>query len=321
MATDEAHDLTAALDTASRPLRRPPMPPVALRTRLKTSTAPRRLLGRRLLLARACAKGERLWERGHGREQAVSTMATILEGTRRSAEAHELARRRLVEDEASKALFWEPWRISEVDESSAGHIDQALSSGRRVILSTCHLGPFFLTLSPIAARGISTITVSGPWMLAEPSPDYWGRRLARWRRGIADRGGRLVETGRSFPVLRELIERGEVLAVYFDLPGRVRTDFLGKPVMMAGGTAELAHQTGALILPLRARRDGSRVWTDAWEALDPRAFSGPLELHRAVAAVHERAILEMPEALEDPGRRGAWESGAGRDEWALPSSG
>jgi lauroyl/myristoyl acyltransferase len=295
------------------------MPPVPVRTRLKTSTAVRRLLGRRVALARACAKGERLWRRGHGRERAVSAMAAILAGTGRSGEVQELARRRLIEDEASRALFWGPWRTSEIGERSGRHLDEAFSSGRRVILSMCHLGPFFLALSPMGARGIRTIAVSGPWMFAEPTPDHWGRRLARWRRGVADRGGRLVHSGDSFEVLRALVERGEALVIYFDLPGSIRTDFLGKPVMLAAGTAQLAHQTDALVLPLRARREGTRVWTDTWEALDPRDFSGPQELHRAVAAVHERSILEMPEALEDPRRPGAWEDGARPGEWALPS--
>jgi hypothetical protein len=296
------------------------MPPASIRTRLKTATAPRRLLGRRLLLARARAKGERLWANETAREQATATMAAILAGSRRSGELEELSRRRLVETEASNVLFWGPWRISEVEEGSRECIEDALSSGRRVILSTCHLGPFFLTLSPITTAGTSTIAVSGRWLFAEPTPDYWGRRQARWLQGVADRGGRLVASGGSFEVLRGLVERGEVVALYFDLPGSIRTDFLGKTVMLASGTSQLAHQTDALVLPLRARRDGVRVWTDAWKALDPRAFPGPEELHRALATVHERSILEMPEALEDPARTGAWEHSAGLSEWARPSS-
>jgi hypothetical protein len=316
MATLQGHDLTAALERAVMPLRPPRMPPADLSTRLKTSTAIRSLLGRRVVLARACAKGERLWLDERTRERASSTMTVILAGTGRSHEVQELARRRLIEDEANKALFWGPWGTCETDERSGRHLDSTFSSGRRVIVSTCHLGPFFLQLTAVAARGINTIAVTGPWLLAEPTPGYWGRRIARWQRGIADRGGRLVGTGGSFEVLRGLVERGEILAIHFDFPGSVRTEFLGKPVMLSGGTARLAHQTDALILPLRSRREGARVWTDVWEALDPRDFSEPSDLHRALAAVHERSILEMPEALEDPGRPGAWEGGAGPSEWA-----
>jgi hypothetical protein len=291
------------------------MPTADLSTRLKTSTAVRALLGRRLVLARACAKGERMWQDRGARERATATMTAILAGTRRADEVQELARLRLIEDEASKALFWGPWRTSETDERSGRQLDEAFSSGRRVIVSTCHLGPFFLALSPLAARGISTIGVSGPWFFADPTPDYWGRRMARWQRGIADRGSRRVRSGSSFEVLTGLVESGEVLTVHFDVPGSLRTEFLGKPVMLAAGTARLAHRTDALVLPLRSRRDGTRVWTDVWAPLDPRDYSQPSELHRAVAAVHERSILEIAEALEDPGRPGAWE--ARPSEWAL----
>lgn len=321
MPTTATPQLTAAIEAARQPIVGPRLPPADLRTRLKTSIALRRLLPRRLVLARAIAKGERRWQDPGERERAIATMTAILAGTPRAGEVQELARRRLIEDEATKALFWQPWRTSEMDERSREATERAFSSGRRVIISACHLGPFFLQISPIAARGISTIAVSAPWFFAEPTPDYWGRRMARWWRGIARRQERLVYSVGSFEVLRALTEMDEVVLIYFDLPGSMRTDFLGKTVMLASGTSQLAHQTDALLLALRARRDGERVWTDVWEALDPRRFSSAEELHRAIAAVHERSILEMPEALEDPGRPGAWEGGAGTGEWARPAAG
>ncbi len=318
MATRATADLAAAIELAASPLRRPRMPPVDLRTRLKTTPALRRALPRRVVLARAAAKGTRLWEEESERERALAAMSAILAGTPRAGEIDELARAHLIEDEANKALFWAPWRTSAMDERSTEEVRRAFSSGRRVLVSACHLGPFFLQISPIIATGVSTIAVSAPWFFARPTPDYWGRRVTRWWRGCAGRGERLAYSVHSFEVIRTLIERGEVVLIYFDLPGSVRTDFLGKPVMLASGTARLAHQTDALVLPLRARRDGARVWTDVWAALDTRSFAGPDELHRALAAVHERSILEMPEAFEDPGRAGAWESGARPDQWARP---
>jgi hypothetical protein len=42
------------------------------------------------------------------------------------------------------------------------------------------------------------------------------------------------------------------------------------------------------------------------------------ELHEEIAAIHERWILEAPEALEDPRRAGAWEEGATATEWVRP---
>jgi len=294
------------------------MPAADPRTRAATSPALRRFLPRSLALSRAAAQGERRWRVPSERARALAVTEAIVAGTGRAQELTELARRRLIEEQADGALFWEPWRVSELDGRSAAALGDALGAGRRLILSVCHLGPYFLQCSPLKPLGISTIFVSGPWFFEVPEPGLWGRRLARWRRGVEWLGGRLVPSAGSFEVVRALIETGEVVTSYFDMPGSTRTAFLGKPVDLSAGTSRLAHQTGALILPLRARRDGTRVFTDVWQAIDARRFAGPGELHEALAAVHERSILEIPEALEDPTRPGAWEQGASPSEWARP---
>lgn len=124
-----------------------------------------------------------------------------------------------------------------------------------------------------------------------------GRRLARWRRGIKSRP---VLATKSYPVLRALLERGELVYNMFDVRGSQETRFLGRRAMLAGGTARLAVETGALVLPVRAYRRGPHVWLEAGTALDPREYPGRAQLHDALAAVHERLILADPAALEDP---------------------
>jgi lauroyl/myristoyl acyltransferase len=86
--------------------------------------------------------------------------------------------------------------------------------------------------------------------------------------------------------------------------------------MLSSSSARLASEADALILPLRARREGHRTWVDVAEALDPRLFSDEESLHEALAEVHERWILERPAALEDPRRKGAWEERASAERWA-----
>jgi hypothetical protein len=54
-------------------------------------------------------------------------------------------------------------------------------------------------------------------------------------------------------------------------------------------------------------------------ALDPRDFSDPDPLHDAFADLHRAWILEEPEAMEDPRRDGAWDTGAGPERWSRPS--
>jgi len=58
------------------------------------------------------------------------------------------------------------------------------------------------------------------------------------------------------------------------------------------------------------------VWLDAHPPLDPREHDGIEQLHEALAAVHERWILELPATLENPRRDGFWEA-ASAEGWPL----
>jgi hypothetical protein len=313
-------ELAARLATAEQPAAAPPMPPVSLRMRLTTSPSLRRLLPSRMMMRRAEARGRTLWaESPKGREQAHAAIGPIVGGTPRVGEIEQLARRHLVEKEAQKTLFWQPWSTAKMDPTSTAHLHEALASNRGVLLSTCHLGPFFMLMSVVTMLGYIPYAVAAPWFFAKPSPDYWGRRLARWRQQTAARGERLVPSEGSFAVLRTLLERGSLVNVYFDMPGSRETSFLGKPVMLASGTARLALETDALVLPMRARRERHRVWVDVEAPLDPHEFAGVDDMHDTLAAIHEHWVLELPATLEDPNRPGAWEQSATAEAWRRPS--
>jgi hypothetical protein len=316
----QTSDLTADVTDAMRPLEPTPMPAVGPRLALRTSPALRRLVPARLAFARARISGTAAWSRTAEREHALATMHAIVGGTPRSGEARELAQERLVEENVQHELFWQPWPTASVDSNSHENRRKALSSGRPLLLSACHLGPYFLTMSAFASVGVSSIAVSAPWFFAEPSHDYWGRRLARWREGIRARGERLLCSQRAFQVVLALLAEGETVLNYFDMPGGTRTQFLGKPVMLTSGTARLAHMSDALVLPVRPRRDGQRVWADMFAPLDARDFPDWQSLHVALAQVHERSVLELAPTLEDPNRAGAWEQGATESGWVRPGT-
>lgn len=316
MAEADPDELAKALEATKQPLRPSEMPAVELGLRLRTSTSLRGLIPRRLVLARAAAKARAAWESPNERERALRAMTAIVGGTPRAGEIEELARLRLIEQECERALFWQPWRTSRVSATSSANLRRALDAARPVLVSACHLGPYFLQMSAVTSLGYRPYAVMAPWIFEDPTPNYWGRRLARWRQGVATRDEQLVYSVGSFPVLRALLQEGQVVLNYFDMPGGTRTQFLGKPVMLSSGSAELAFQTEALVLPLRARREGGRVWTDVFEPLDARDFACVEDLHKALSAVHERSILEVPETLEDPNRAGAWENAATEHEWA-----
>ena len=271
-----APELAAALESVRRPLVPWRMPAAPLGVRLKTSPLMHRLLPRRVAVARAEARGRKLWARSASqRDRALAAMEAVVGGTAREGEVAEPARLYVIESEVQKALFWQTWDSVEMDARSAALLDDALSSGRRLVISACHLGPYFYSMSVVKARGYHAYAVAGAWFFDEPSPDYWGRRLARWWNGASHRDDRLVPAAGGFAVLQALLEEGETVRIHFDMPGSRSTPFLGKQVELATGTARLSFSTEALILPMRARRAGHRVWTDVDSPLDPRGFAGP----------------------------------------------
>ena len=87
--------------------------------------------------------------------------------------------------------------------------------------------------------------------------------------------------------------------------------------MLRDGTARLAVETGAIVLPQRVRREGTHVAVDYFDALDPRDFAGPDELHEALARVHERLVLDDPARVQDPIVTG-WGDCARPDGWSRP---
>jgi lauroyl/myristoyl acyltransferase len=142
----------------------------------------------------------------------------------------------------------------------------------------------------------------GDWLLDEPRAGYNGYQVEHWRRLYRDAGAEMVHHVGSAPRLQRTLRDGGTVLISMDVPGDRRTEFLGKPVDLDDGTARLAVRTGALVLPMALVPAGRRWELEIHEALDPRDFAGPDELHLALARLHERLILRAPEHLEAPGR-------------------
>jgi len=314
-ATGQSSYLAGALAAVSQRQRPPRMPSAPLDIRLKTSPWLRALLPTRLAVAKAQRSGRATWEWSKSeREAEIAAIEGIIAGTPRADELEELARLHFIETKIDNALFWaRPWS-AKIDATSAARLNAVLSEDRGVLLSSCHLGPFYRLQCARPFKARVTYTVPGPWFLEKPTPNYWGRRLARWRKGMKSRP---VSASGSFRLVQALLERGEAVFLSFDMPGPRETRFLGKPVMLAEGSAQLAVRADALVLPLRARRAGRDAWVDVGAPLDPRELATAEELHRALAAAHERWIVENPEAMADPNGFG-WEGAATAQAWKQP---
>jgi lauroyl/myristoyl acyltransferase len=246
-------------------------------------------------------------------------MDAIVGSTARAEEVDELAREHFVGQEVLRNLFWQRWHYDRSDEQSLAQLRDALSADTGTLVSWTHLGFFFKAGRSVVELGHDVFRVVGPWFFETPSNDAWGRRLAHWHNMLTDRHDLFVCATGSYPLLRSLLEEGKVVVIAFDVPGARETRFLGKPVMLTDGTARLAAETGARVLPTRALLRGAHVRQEYGPALDPRELGSADALHEALAAIHERWILDAPAMLEDPRRAGFWEEGAKPDAWAAPA--
>ena len=294
------------------------MPPAGLLTWVKTSPWLRRLLPTPLVFKIATRRGRARWEQSpEDRENAVAAMETIVAGTPRAHELIELARAHLIESVRDQALFWQPWRKLSLDAPSLAHLHDALRQERGVLLSLCHSGQYHrATTSGFSSVDRLTYAVAGRSLFEKPTADYAGRYLARWLKLMSCQ---LVPSDGSFPMLRALLESGEIVELHFDRPGPHETRFLGKTATLADGTARLAVATNALVLPMRARRVDYRGRLDVRAPLDPHDFAGVDELHDRLAALHEAWILEYPESMRDP-RSFGWGQWATAGSWIRPMS-
>lgn len=270
-----------------------------------------RLAGRLTVLAGGL-RGAVGWLVPASRARARAAIEAVSGPGRRDA----LAVAHLVQDGAREALLRCPGAVRRAPVRNARLLVGAAASGRGVIVSYCHLGPF----PGIGASLVSCLprahVVAGSW-LAAPSPGApLSKRVRRWRALYDDPGLTLVNAeDDASKRIRALLEAGEVVAMTFDWPGATETQFLGRPAWLVSGTARLAVETGALVVPATRRWRRLLPETEIASPLDPRAHAGWRDLHLSIAAVHERWIAARPAALENPRREGAWGATATAESW------
>ncbi len=245
-------------------------------------------------------------------------MQAIVGATARAGEAEALAHRRVIEEEVQRTLFWQPWRTASIDAGSLANLQSALVERPRAAAQRLPHGPVHLHVSALGVRGVHTYAVSAPWFFEPPSHDYWGRRLARWWHRLEHQ-----RKNRARGLLTRLDPRAQRPAA----GGRARADLLRHARQARDAIPRQARDArrrerapGRSRPARRSCRCARSAWragarTEVGEALDPRDYGDAEELHDALAAVHERWILEQPEAMEDPNRPGAWEGGASELEW------
>ena len=179
-----------------------------------------------------------------------------------------------------------------------------MRDGRGVIYSFIHLGAYQGVFAPIHRLGIKTHFPVGPWLIDPPEDNEWGLRVEHWRRRLEVLDIGMIPLKGSYEVLRALLEQRKLVMIAFDMPGSLEIEYLGKPVMVASGTANLAFQTDSVVIPAHRIRHGLGYTIEIGPALDPREAENPLELTQAARGGARAPGPERPRRTRGPRQAG-----------------
>jgi lauroyl/myristoyl acyltransferase len=242
---------------------------------------------------------------------AMASMEAVVGGTPAEADLPRLARGHIAARARGWELTWRPWELERIPIRDVSRIHQARATGRGLMFSKSHLGPVAAWV-PLGRLLRPLLLPADEWLLDAPTPGHDGYRVEQRRKIFHDAGIELIHAQGSAMAMYKVLSRGGAVLLSMDMPGGRRTQFLNKPVDLVDGTAQLAVKTDALVLPAALMPLGRRWEIQIGEALDPREFSSPDELHLALATIHEELIMRAPEHLENPLWRWAR---ATRDGW------
>jgi hypothetical protein len=243
-----------------------------------------------LAIALAVRRGRRLWASKAERTRSLVVMGPVARDPR---ELEALARRHLVEQTVREAMLGRLWALERSPRT-------APPRDRGVIVSYCHFGSYVgmpITFLDVVPR-VSALV--GAWLVEPPGPDARGLRIARWRRALDRAGVELIVAEGCFGRVVEMLRAGELVTIPFDIGGSAPTRMLGMDAMLSSGTARMAWEAGAVVMPALRRRHRHRVWTELGEPLDATRFAGWAELHAAIAADHDGWMRPYPWAHEIP---------------------
>lgn len=279
-----------------------PVPWGGLIARIRASVVGRRLVPTELALLATDVLTRAALRRDPDRlATTVASMDAIVGGTLADTDLTQLAVRHVAAQARGWELAWRPWQLHRMPVEGLEHVHAARASGRGVIVSFVHLGPGtgWVALGRLLAP---VVLLTNDPMDDDPPPGYWGYQLEHRRKLFRDAGvERLYAAGAAMP-LYKLLSRGGTAMMSLDRPGDRRTTFLGRPVDMADGTAQLAVRTGALVVPAMQLPLGRRWRFELHAPWDPRDFADADALHDALAALHETAVRSHPEHLTNPRR-------------------
>lgn len=139
--------------------------------------------------------------------------------------------------------------VSGMDEN--GHVDEMLghlAAGRGVVIPLPHMGNWDQAAAWVIGRGASSITT----VMERLEPESLYERFLAFRQEVGLEVLPASGGPSPFGVLAQRLRRGGLVVLPSDRDvagGGVEVDFFGERALMMGGSAALAIQTGAALMP------------------------------------------------------------------------
>jgi lauroyl/myristoyl acyltransferase len=250
-----------------------------------------------LALALARLRGRVEWRHAGRRNAALARAAVALGENTQEREVRRLARQTLETAAVSTELTWRPSIARRMPVDGLEHLAAAQQGECGVILATVHSGPMLSLVHALSAQG-HKIYISGGHRLHEPPPvGHYGRWVIAQNRWVEEAGSRWVHRGDSYPVLRELLRRGAICYLAFDIIGDVEVTLGGRRAGVSGGPAALARDSGARIVPGFVELEGGRQRARLLAPVEPAEHDDAAGLTRAVARALDPQLSAHREQL------------------------
>ena len=245
---------------------------------------------------------------------ARATMEAIVGGTSHGGDLDRLAMQQLLAWSCGWEHAWRPWLVRRMPVDGLERL-AAIEPGRGVVFSRIHTSPP-CTSGRLASVAGPIHQVVGDHLFAPNPPGYGGYQNEQVRKLLTEGGVHLLPAHGSRATLAGVLRRGGRVLVHFDVPGSAPVRFLGKTVELKSGTARLAMDTDAVVVPVATLPRGRRWALQIGHPLDPRDHDGWSHLLQALATAHEQVLLRAPHLLETPLRQGGWAEATPAGWWA-----
>lgn len=181
-----------------------------------------------------------------------------------------------------------------------GHVDELLANlaaGRGVVIPLPHMGNWDAAAAWVIGRGAGSITT----VMERLEPESVYERFLAFRQGIGMEVLPASGGARPFGVLAQRLRSGKLVVLPSDRDvagGGVEVDFFGERALMMGGSAALALQTGAALMPATMWFEGDRWGVEIFPEIPVPAqgdrWQKAAAMTQEVARAFERGISEHP---------------------------